>query len=154
MKKQKTWSSIICGRKPTEELKVPRRLFSRVMRNCRQYGYATSVHYFYSLIQPSPAKKLYHQICSIWAWYVYLFVLKFTWFKALFFLLCLKALCKAGSFSPTGLEPCITCDKGLYQEMVGQRQCLKCSVNETTPAEGSKNSTQCGGIKKSIQFLM
>ncbi|PFX23088.1 Fibropellin-1 [Stylophora pistillata] len=54
------------------------------------------------------------------------------------------ALCKAGSFSPTGLEPCFVCDKGLYQEMEGERHCLKCGVNETTPSEGSNNSMQCG----------
>ncbi|PFX23092.1 Fibropellin-1 [Stylophora pistillata] len=53
------------------------------------------------------------------------------------------AFCKAGSYSPTGLEPCLFCKKGLYQEMEGQHLCLKCGSDKTTPAEGSNNSTQC-----------
>ncbi|CAH3141747.1 unnamed protein product [Porites lobata] len=53
------------------------------------------------------------------------------------------ALCKAGSYSPTGLEPCIQCEKGFYQETEGQRLCIKCGVNTTTPEEGSNSSMQC-----------
>ena len=57
----------------------------------------------------------------------------------------MKALCKAGTYSPTGLEPCYLCEKGSYQEMEGQRQCLQCGVNTTTPDEGSNSSAQCAG---------
>lgn len=118
---------------------------------CRIVGNTVTLRYLSPLFLLSystiSCEQLYHKICCIWARYVYIFVLKLICFKALLFSLFLKALCKAGSFSPTGLEPCIACDKGLYQEMAGQRQCLKCSVNKTTPAEGSNNSTQCGGIK-------
>lgn len=54
------------------------------------------------------------------------------------------AVCKAGSYSPTGLEPCFPCEKGFYQEMEGQRLCLNCSVDTTTAEEGSTSSKQCG----------
>ncbi|XP_022803614.1 uncharacterized protein LOC111340956 [Stylophora pistillata] len=52
--------------------------------------------------------------------------------------------CKAGSYSPTGLEPCLPCDKGFYQEMDGQKNCLRCAVNQTTTSEGSNSSLLCG----------
>ena len=59
----------------------------------------------------------------------------------------MKALCQAGSYSPTGMEPCFPCGKGYYQDMEGQHQCRECSPKQTTPAEGSKSSSQCAGIK-------
>ena len=55
------------------------------------------------------------------------------------------ATCKAGSFSPTGLMPCFPCQKGAYQSLEGQRSCLKCRANTTTPGEGSNSSVECGG---------
>ena len=57
----------------------------------------------------------------------------------------LIATCKAGSYSPTGLEPCFFCEKGLYQPSEGQRLCSKCGANTTTPDEGANSSAQCGG---------
>ncbi|XP_068689881.1 uncharacterized protein [Montipora foliosa] len=54
------------------------------------------------------------------------------------------ASCKAGSYSPTGLEPCFLCQKGEYQPLEGQSSCFKCSANTTTPGEGSNSSVQCG----------
>ncbi|XP_022794659.1 sushi, von Willebrand factor type A, EGF and pentraxin domain-containing protein 1-like [Stylophora pistillata] len=53
------------------------------------------------------------------------------------------ALCLPGTYSPTGLEPCISCGKGFYQEIEGQRACFKCGVNKTTSKEGSNSSMQC-----------
>lgn len=61
------------------------------------------------------------------------------------FLYLLTAICKAGTYSPTGLEPCLPCEKGSYQELEGQRLCLKCSPDTTTPEEGSNSSMQCKG---------
>ena len=58
----------------------------------------------------------------------------------------MEALCKSGSYSPTGMEPCYLCDKGYHQAMEGQSSCLQCGPNQTTSAEGSNNSMQCGGI--------
>lgn len=58
----------------------------------------------------------------------------------------MEAFCKTGSYSPTGLEPCIACDKGYYQNKEGQRMCVECGVNQTTSAKGSNSSIQCGGI--------
>jgi len=56
-----------------------------------------------------------------------------------------KANCKAGSYSPTGLDPCFLCQKGDYQPLEGQSSCFKCSANTTTPGEGSNSSLHCGG---------
>ena len=53
------------------------------------------------------------------------------------------AYCKAGSYSPTGLEPCFPCQKGDYQPLEGQSSCFKCSANTTTSREGSNSSGQC-----------
>ena len=57
----------------------------------------------------------------------------------------LTAVCKPGSYSPTGLEPCFLCQKGDYQPLEGQRSCLTCSANTTTPGEGFNSSLHCGG---------
>ncbi|PFX23098.1 sushi, von Willebrand factor type A, EGF and pentraxin domain-containing protein 1-like isoform X2 [Stylophora pistillata] len=54
------------------------------------------------------------------------------------------AFCKAGSYSPTGLEPCFPCDKGSYQEVDGKKYCSQCAVNQTTTSEGSNSSMLCG----------
>ena len=59
--------------------------------------------------------------------------------------LVLKAFCKAGSYSPTGLEPCISCEKGFYQVKEGQKGCLKCITTTTTPGTGSTTSKECRG---------
>ena len=56
------------------------------------------------------------------------------------------ALCKAGSYSPTGMEPCFPCEKGYYQEFEGQSQCTKCNANKTTSGRGSNSTIQCKGI--------
>lgn len=56
------------------------------------------------------------------------------------------ATCKAGAYSPTGLEPCFPCDKGYYQQLEGQKNCIQCGENTTTSDEGSNSSMQCGGI--------
>jgi len=56
------------------------------------------------------------------------------------------ALCKPGSYSPTGMEPCFLCTKGYYQTVEGQRSCLECSPTLTTPGEGSNSSMQCAGV--------
>jgi len=53
------------------------------------------------------------------------------------------ALCKPGSYSPTGMEPCFLCGKGYYQQMEGQRLCNKCGENTTTSEAGSNSSVHC-----------
>ncbi|XP_068737640.1 uncharacterized protein [Montipora capricornis] len=53
------------------------------------------------------------------------------------------ALCKAGSYSPTGMEPCFPCEKGYYQEFEGQSQCTKCNADKTTSGRGSNSTIQC-----------
>ena len=73
--------------------------------------------------------------------------------KACIFLLHKIALCKPGLYSPTGLEPCIQCEKGFYQETEGQRLCIKCGVNTTTPEEGSNSSMLCAGKNYSVHFM-
>lgn len=62
-----------------------------------------------------------------------------------FFLSILTAVCKAGSYSPTGLKPCFPCEKGFYQGTEGQSLCLKCRLDTTTSEEGSTSSKQCRG---------
>lgn len=54
------------------------------------------------------------------------------------------ALCRAGTFSPTGLEPCMKCEKGFYQEEDGQTVCKRCIEGRTTSSEGSDSSAECG----------
>ena len=56
-----------------------------------------------------------------------------------------EALCRAGTFSPTGLEPCMKCEKGFYQEEDGQTVCKRCIEGRTTSSEGSNSSAECGG---------
>ena len=58
----------------------------------------------------------------------------------------MEALCRPGSYSSTGMEPCYLCDKGYYQTMAGQSSCLACSPTLTTPIKGSNSSMQCAGV--------
>ncbi|XP_031559986.1 uncharacterized protein LOC116296157 isoform X2 [Actinia tenebrosa] len=54
-----------------------------------------------------------------------------------------KAYCKRGHYSPTGLEPCVACDKGSYQSMDGQLKCKTCPDNQTTHSEGATSLNNC-----------
>ncbi|XP_020610476.1 sushi, von Willebrand factor type A, EGF and pentraxin domain-containing protein 1-like isoform X1 [Orbicella faveolata] len=54
-----------------------------------------------------------------------------------------KAFCKKGFFSPTGLEGCYPCEKGQYQNLTGQTECLACGGNMTTPGDGATRSSDC-----------
>ncbi|KZS17024.1 putative Sushi [Daphnia magna] len=54
-----------------------------------------------------------------------------------------QAQCLAGSYSPTGLEPCSTCPQGTYQTEYSQRQCLPCPSGSTTWRRGSRRLEDC-----------
>lgn len=72
-------------------------------------------------------------------------------FFNVFIVVTFKAMCKLGSYSPTGLAPCIPCEKGFFQEMEGRRLCLKCNLGTTTSDKGSSSSKQCAGTFLSVK---
>ncbi|KAK3090083.1 hypothetical protein FSP39_009008 [Pinctada imbricata] len=56
-----------------------------------------------------------------------------------------KAKCLPGTFSPTGLERCETCERGFYQPEYGQTECLKCPPDSTTWKRGARRIQKCKG---------
>ncbi|XP_067134813.1 sushi, von Willebrand factor type A, EGF and pentraxin domain-containing protein 1-like [Centruroides vittatus] len=51
--------------------------------------------------------------------------------------------CMPGSYSETGLEPCIPCDLGYYQDEHGQTFCIMCPENLTTTDIKSDSESDC-----------
>ena len=60
----------------------------------------------------------------------------------------ITAFCKKGFVSPTGLEGCYPCEKGQYQNLTGQTECLACGHNMTTSGDGATRSSDCAGINQ------
>ncbi|KAG8190449.1 hypothetical protein JTE90_009286 [Oedothorax gibbosus] len=54
-----------------------------------------------------------------------------------------KKICQPGSYSETGLETCLVCPHGSYQEFVGQMSCHACPEGKTTADIGSSSETDC-----------
>ena len=65
----------------------------------------------------------------------------------------LAAFCKIGFVSPTGLEDCYACEKGQYQNVTGQTECLACGDNMTTPGDGATRRSDCAGINQKKSFI-
>ncbi|XP_042878589.1 sushi, von Willebrand factor type A, EGF and pentraxin domain-containing protein 1-like isoform X2 [Penaeus japonicus] len=54
-----------------------------------------------------------------------------------------KAQCLPGSFSDDGLEPCVTCDLGQYQDEYASLSCASCPHNTTTWRRGCWVIEEC-----------
>ena len=70
------------------------------------------------------------------------FVILFKHSSLYFFLI---DACVPGTWSTTGLPPCIDCDVGFYETSYGSISCQKCSGNSLTIKEGSTRSSDCYG---------
>ncbi|KAG1659003.1 Sushi, von Willebrand factor type A, EGF and pentraxin domain-containing protein 1 [Nymphon striatum] len=54
--------------------------------------------------------------------------------------------CLPGSFSDTGLQHCLPCSIGYYQDRYGQQHCVECPKNLSTKKKGSVSRTACVAI--------
>ncbi|XP_046549400.1 sushi, von Willebrand factor type A, EGF and pentraxin domain-containing protein 1-like [Haliotis rubra] len=54
-----------------------------------------------------------------------------------------KNRCQPGTYSSTGLAPCLSCPKAFYQPSAGATTCLECSSITTTSSVGATSSAQC-----------
>ncbi|XP_071094759.1 uncharacterized protein [Haliotis cracherodii] len=54
-----------------------------------------------------------------------------------------RSRCQPGTYSSTGLAPCLSCPKAYYQPLSGATTCVECSPDTTTPSVGSSSSGQC-----------
>lgn len=52
-----------------------------------------------------------------------------------------------GTWSTTGLPPCIECDIGYYEESYGSVSCSKCPGNKMTLLECRSDVSECFGKK-------
>ncbi|XP_011677589.2 sushi, von Willebrand factor type A, EGF and pentraxin domain-containing protein 1 [Strongylocentrotus purpuratus] len=51
--------------------------------------------------------------------------------------------CSPGSFSPSGLVPCLPCDRQSFQSQAGQRSCDRCPTNQKTYRYGAISQEEC-----------
>ncbi|XP_077558215.1 sushi, von Willebrand factor type A, EGF and pentraxin domain-containing protein 1-like isoform X2 [Haemaphysalis longicornis] len=56
-----------------------------------------------------------------------------------------RALCKPGTWSASGIEPCMHCDHESYQDGTGQVSCKKCAHGLSTGLWGANTSAACKG---------
>lgn len=56
-----------------------------------------------------------------------------------------RALCKPGTWSTSGIEPCMHCDHESYQDETGQVSCKKCAHGLSTGLWGANTSVACKG---------
>ncbi|GBO08937.1 Sushi, von Willebrand factor type A, EGF and pentraxin domain-containing protein 1, partial [Araneus ventricosus] len=54
-----------------------------------------------------------------------------------------KGICLPGTYSPTGLETCLSCPAGTYQEREGQKVCNLCPEGTTTASSQSVSILEC-----------
>lgn len=60
------------------------------------------------------------------------------------FPVCVLAFCTAGHYSTNGgVEPCVPCPMGTYQERVQQTQCSACPAGTRTAGTGSASQKDC-----------
>ena len=60
------------------------------------------------------------------------------------FSVCVLAFCTAGHYSTNGgVEPCVPCPMGTYQERVQQTQCSACPAGTRTAGTGSTSQKDC-----------
>lgn len=68
----------------------------------------------------------------------------------------LIAVCGYGTYSPTGLVPCLQCPSNTYTgdpPIDGFKECFKCPANTYTYSPGSKESSDCRGNVGSFNKL-
>ncbi|XP_071100584.1 sushi, von Willebrand factor type A, EGF and pentraxin domain-containing protein 1-like [Haliotis cracherodii] len=51
--------------------------------------------------------------------------------------------CQAGTFSDDGVEPCMPCEEGHFQQARGGKSCRQCPGGKSTLFQGSKNESDC-----------
>jgi hypothetical protein len=67
----------------------------------------------------------------------------FSFWLLIVFLLYTSAPCNRGTFSSSGLEPCIACPRGTYQDETGQTSCKPCTVtHEDKTAEEESDADE------------
>ena len=57
----------------------------------------------------------------------------------------LSVPCAPGTYSQTGVEPCLPCARGTYQSAKKQTSCLRCDGSKSTYGEGASSTSQCVG---------
>jgi hypothetical protein len=62
--------------------------------------------------------------------------------------------CSPGSWSNTGLPPCVECDIGYYEDAYGSTGCSKCPGNKITVTESSTTISKCIGKKLCLIFFI
>ncbi|XP_035696703.1 uncharacterized protein LOC118430100 [Branchiostoma floridae] len=59
-----------------------------------------------------------------------------------------RSQCQPGTFSETGLETCMFCPKGTYQNQQGATECIPCEEGTTTVDVGTVDREGCGKVSK------
>ncbi|XP_050712143.1 sushi, von Willebrand factor type A, EGF and pentraxin domain-containing protein 1-like isoform X3 [Eriocheir sinensis] len=62
-----------------------------------------------------------------------------------------RPMCLAGQVSETGLEPCYHCPPGHFQDQEGQKECLRCPGEGSTPGRGTASMYDCEGVSSNSQ---
>ncbi|XP_022105685.1 fibropellin-1-like isoform X2 [Acanthaster planci] len=62
-------------------------------------------------------------------------------------------ICPPGSYSETGLAPCLPCARRYYQPNSQKRRCLLCPGRTTTAGTGSTSVEQCGDMEDCVAAL-
>ena len=57
--------------------------------------------------------------------------------------LILTGICLEGTYSENGVEPCMLCPKGEFQNKTGQSRCQPCPGLQSTPGEGTTSLKAC-----------
>ena len=64
-------------------------------------------------------------------------------------------MCDAGSYSSTGLVPCMKCPSTHYQSSKGQTTCMPCNSLKRTLDVGATMATECRGIvTKCLNYIL
>ena len=67
---------------------------------------------------------------------------------SLAYLLVIIGMCDPGTYSVSGLQPCIECPTNAYQPMKGETSCLQCESQRRTLSPGATSGAACQGNKK------
>ena len=61
-------------------------------------------------------------------------------------------MCKPGSYSSSGLQPCALCPMGSNQPLFGQTSCTKCALGQISLITGSGGTSNCAGMVASFKY--
>ena len=56
-------------------------------------------------------------------------------------------MCKPGSYSSSGLQPCALCPMGSNQPLYGQTSCTECALGQTSFIVGAVGAANCAGMR-------